>query len=83
MKKLVFAFGASAMFLAGCQSGGIPQPFDSNPVVIYTNQGPVTCELYDLDKVWWDQSISRPEQMSVPVADELCRQEGLRRLNRQ
>lgn len=52
----------------------------SAPVTLETDQGPVTCQLYTEDQVTWDQATAHPQTMTKATADELCRQEGFRRL---
>ncbi|KUJ81850.1 hypothetical protein [Ruegeria profundi] len=66
--------------LAAC----IPSPEDleSEPVKVQTPKGEVTCQLYRQNRVTWDRAIDFPAtKMSVPEADNYCRQEGQRRLN--
>lgn len=40
--------------------------------------GPVVCQIYTHSQVTWDRSITRPENMGVETADNLCRAEGTR-----
>lgn len=58
----------------------IPSPtsFETEPVVISTSAGPVTCQLYTAEIVAWDRSIDRPDAMSVAEADAICQAEGRR-----
>ncbi|MCA0927021.1 hypothetical protein [Ruegeria profundi] len=66
--------------LAAC----IPSPKDleTEPVKVQTPKGEVTCQLYRQNRVVWDRAIDFPAtKMSVPEADNYCRQEGQRRLN--
>lgn len=64
----------SVAVLAGCS----PRDLETPPIVVQTVQGPVTCQLYTLDEVYWDRSIGRPEGMQVETADGICRAEGMR-----
>lgn len=58
--------------IAGCNKTA----FESDPVVVPTNYGDVTCQLYTKDTVWWDESISHPNTMSSEAADDVCVQIG-------
>ncbi len=62
--------------LAAC----VPDPrlFETEPVVIQTSAGAVTCQLYTAEIVAWDRAIDRPERISVAEADALCQSEGRR-----
>ena len=64
-----------AAALAGCVS---PEQFETPPVTLQTDRGPVLCQLYRLDQVTWDRAIDRPDSMDVETADQLCRNEGRR-----
>ncbi len=64
--------------LAACSLN--PTDYETTPVVVQSEAGPVTCQLYTLDQVTWDRSISRPNNMDVATADQLCRNEGTRLL---
>lgn len=55
-----------------------PQEMETDPVVLATPQGPVTCQLYTRSQVLWDRSIDRPATMGVRTADALCVAEGKR-----
>lgn len=68
--------GTIAIALSGCV--GSPRQYETLPVIVKTKQGPVTCQLYDLDTVIWDRSIDRPRSMDVQTADQVCRTEGYR-----
>lgn len=65
-----------ALVLSGC---GSPVEYESDPVVVQTPQGPVTCQLYSTSIVAWDRAIDRPAAMSVKTADTYCLNEGARR----
>lgn len=62
--------------LAGCVPS--PRGYETDPVVVQTKQGPVTCQLYTQEITVWDRSIDRPEGMSVGEADQVCLAEGKR-----
>jgi hypothetical protein len=66
----------AAPFLAAC----IPSPasFETEPVVINSTAGPITCQLYTAELVAWDRSIDRPDAMPVAEADAICQAEGRR-----
>ncbi len=60
-----------------------PEELETTPVKVQTPKGVVTCQLYRHDRVSWDRAIDFPAtKMSVPEADNYCKQEGLRRLKR-
>ncbi|WP_232816478.1 hypothetical protein [Paracoccus zhejiangensis] len=68
---------ASAILsLAACSLD--PREYETTPVVVQTEAGPVTCQLYTHEQVIWDRATSRPNSMDVETADNLCRQEGVR-----
>lgn len=73
--KLALALAGTAL-IAGCNI--TPEQYETTPVVLSTAQGPVTCQLYQLDQVTWDRAIHRPNAMSVETADTLCRNAGAR-----
>jgi hypothetical protein len=43
-----------------------------------TPEGLVVCQLYSLDLIMWDTSITRPKSMSKETADKICVAEGAR-----
>lgn len=53
-----------------------PRFYETAPVVVNSAEGPVICQLYTKEEVLWDRSISRPENMTVTMADTLCVKEG-------
>lgn len=75
MKRVAFGLVAAAT-MAGCVPS--PQNYESEPVVLKTPKGNVTCQLYTPELVIWDRSIDRPYGMSVETADAICRKEGQR-----
>lgn len=84
MKKPL-RFFAVAVPLMVTLSACVPSPEDleTTPVKVQTPKGVVTCQLYRHDRVTWDRAIDFPAtKMSVPEADNYCRQEGQRRLKR-
>lgn len=72
--KLGLQLVGMAAFLMGCS----PRALETRPVVVDTEMGPVTCQLYTLEEVYWDRAIERPENMDVDAADDVCRAEGWR-----
>ncbi|RJE80673.1 hypothetical protein [Paracoccus sp. JM45] len=71
MYKIGFAL-ISAAILAACT----PKDFESEPVMVETPQGTVTCQLYTKGLTDWDRSIDHPADMSVADADAYCKREG-------
>ncbi|WP_241484004.1 hypothetical protein [Ruegeria sp. ANG-R] len=60
-----------------------PEELETTPVKVQTPKGVVTCQLYTQNRVYWDRAIDFPAtKMSVAEADNYCKQEGLRRLNK-
>ncbi|WP_299907562.1 hypothetical protein [uncultured Paracoccus sp.] len=66
----------TSLFLAACSLD--PRDYETTPVVVQTEAGPVTCQLYTHEQVIWDRAISRPNSMDVKTADNICLQEGQR-----
>ena len=73
-KPLLMA-GLLIVTTAGCIS---KQPYESRPVVLQTEHGPVTCQLYTHDQVLWDEAISAPAALTPSAADQVCIEEGRR-----
>jgi hypothetical protein len=59
-----------------------PKSFETEPVVINTSAGAVTCQLYTAEIVALDRAINRPQGMSVAEADGICQAEGRRQAMR-
>ncbi len=59
----------SVALLSGCVG---PEAFETEPVRLPTAKGDVYCQLYTLNSVTWDRSISHPDNMSIKEADRLC-----------
>jgi hypothetical protein len=76
MSKIKYLVIPLALGVSGCLSA---VNYETEPVVVSTAQGPVTCQFYTRQQVTWDRSIARPEEMSVQVADAICVNEGLKR----
>ncbi|TRD13739.1 hypothetical protein [Palleronia caenipelagi] len=72
----IFAALAVATAVAGCSQAN----FESEPVVVPTEKGPVTCQLYGHNQVVWDEAILKPDTISDNKAHEICINEGTRRL---
>lgn len=64
---------------SGCTD---PAYFETPPVEVETTRGSVTCQLYWPEETTWDQAVLAPPGMSIPEADQICRNEGLRRKNK-
>lgn len=60
--------------LAACAD--VKKSYESDPVTIQTESGPVTCQLYTPDMVMWDRAISKPNGMGDADANRHCRAEG-------
>lgn len=53
--------------------------FESEPVVVDTPAGQVTCQLYTQSMTSGDRAIDAPAGMAIPTADSYCKQEGMAR----
>jgi hypothetical protein len=69
--KIGFAL-VSVAVVAACT----PKSFESEPVMVQTPEGAVTCQLYTKSLTDWDRSVDHPATMSVAVADSYCKREG-------
>lgn len=67
---------AAAAALSGCVD---PQDYRTPLVEVETEKGIVKCQLYTIDRVWWDESVAHPASMTVEEADAICVEEGHRR----
>lgn len=76
MKKTIAITVAAAAVLIS--SGCSRAQYETEPVVLQSAQGPVTCQLYTKERVLWDQAISHPESMTREAADQICQAEGQR-----
>lgn len=48
-------------------------------VTLDTDQGPVTCQLYTTDRLYWDEATGHPDTMSAAAADAYCKAAGKQR----
>ena len=79
MSKTVPMFGCMAVLaLSGCVDKA---RYETTPVQVQTKKGIVTCQLYTERQVLWDEAISVPNGMSIAEGDQVCINEGKRRLN--
>ena len=51
---------------------------ETPPVTVETQYGPVICQLYREDIVWFDRAWVKPETMPTNIANEICQAEGKR-----
>ncbi|TDL74233.1 hypothetical protein E2L08_16110 [Palleronia sediminis] len=68
---------ALPLVLSACIS---ERSFESEPVVLQSDRGPVTCQLYGINQVMLDRALTRPAVMSDEEANAICRAEGYRLL---
>ncbi|MEO0341797.1 MAG: hypothetical protein AAF198_00025 [Pseudomonadota bacterium] len=66
---------AGAITLTGCVN---QEDYETRPVQLQVSSGIITCQLYRLDRVLWDEAISAQTGMSIATADNFCAQEGVR-----
>lgn len=67
----------SLLALAGCID---PADYETTPVKVESAKGTVVCQLYKERQVIWDEAISIPPGMTIAEGDQICINEGLRRL---
>ncbi|WP_371169725.1 hypothetical protein [Aliiroseovarius sp. 2305UL8-7] len=67
---------ASVVAVSGCGRSS----YESTPVVVKTPKGEVTCQLYTVERVQWDQAIAKPANMSKREADNVCIAKGAKQL---
>lgn len=70
------ALCCTTLIVSGCTD---PSYHETPPVEVETPRGTVTCQLYTREILHWDRAILAPTGMSIPEADRICRDEGLRR----
>lgn len=63
--------------LSACMS---PADYETTPVIVNTQNGPVVCQLYTREQVLWDRAVSVPAGMTVQEADQVCIAEGHRQM---
>ncbi len=80
MKKTLLT-GATLVLAGAFLSACDRTSYESNPVIVPTNYGDVTCQLYTKNTVWWDESISRPQTLSEEAADDICLEVGRKYAN--
>ena len=56
--------------------------YETEPVQVKSKKGVVTCQLYTRKRVLWDEAISIPKGMTIAEGDQICQNEGLRRLGK-
>lgn len=57
-----------------------PKHFETEPVLVQTSKGVVTCQLYTRQRLDWDRSVAYPGTMTEIEADQVCIREGRRRI---
>ena len=74
--RLLFLCLFCALFtITGCAN---KKEHETTPIRLKTPEGLVVCQLYALDLIMWDTSITRPKSMSKETADKICVAEGAR-----
>ncbi|MEO1562973.1 MAG: hypothetical protein AAFR98_06005 [Pseudomonadota bacterium] len=77
MKKTTLVLSVTALVVAGCSVD--KAEYLSEPVLVKTPKGIVTCQLYRDDRVLWDEAVAFPQsRMTLAEADEVCQEEGRR-----
>ncbi len=66
----------SALALAGCID---KTAYETTPVSVITDLGPITCQLYTKRQTFWDRATHVPQGMTIQQGDEICQQEGEKR----
>lgn len=52
--------------------------YETPPVTVQSENGPVTCQLYTVERVMWDQATQLPDGLTQEEGDAICRAEGYR-----
>jgi len=79
MKLPIIATLIGIVSLSACgQRDAFEHALRGPAVKLETEQGPIACQLYILDRVEWDQAWVFPESMTKSEADDLCVAEGTR-----
>lgn len=68
---------AALLALTGCID---PRDYETTPVKVESSKGVVVCQLYKKRQVIWDEAVSIPPGMTIKEGDQICINEGLRRL---
>ena len=80
LKRVGPVLGCVAILvLSGCID---PADYETAPVQVKSAKGVVTCQLYKPKQVIWDEAISIPPGMTIAEGDQICINEGLRRLKK-
>ncbi len=78
MSKLVMMAGC--LMIGGVLAGCDRSSYESAPVVLKGDYGELTCQLYTVERVMWDEAVLYPDTLTKEQADALCFAEGERRL---
>ena len=75
MRLLLLCLFCALFTITGCAN---KKEHETTPIRLKTPEGLVVCQLYALDLIMWDTSITRPKSMSKEMADKICIAEGAR-----
>ncbi|MDB3921166.1 hypothetical protein OAO92_02220 [Paracoccaceae bacterium] len=75
MRLLFLCLFCAFFIITGCVN---KKEHETTPIRLNTPEGLVACQLYALDLIMWDTSITRPKSMSKETADKICIAEGAR-----
>jgi len=75
MRLLFLCLFCALFIITGCAN---KKEHETTPIRLNTPEGLVVCQLYALDLIMWDTSITRPKSMSKETADKICIAEGVR-----
>jgi len=77
-RMITAVFGCvTTLVLSGCIDQAA---YETTPVEVKTSKGIVMCQLYRPKQVIWDEAISVPKGMTIKQGDQVCINEGKRRL---
>lgn len=74
MKRCLAVSMLAVVALSGCTK----ESMRSTPVTVQTPEGPVICQLYTRELLWWDEATSYPPSLTQEAANQACKEEGQR-----
>ena len=75
MRLLFLCLFCALFIITGCAN---KKEHETTPIRLSTPEGLVVCQLYSLDLIMWDTSITWPKSISKETADKIRIAEGAR-----